>query len=540
MKIGRNDRCSCGSGKKYKKCCLNKHSTRDASTIPTEVKLQFEKIQAVQSQIEKQQGLGRPIISYVHNGYRFVVSGRKIHWDKEEKWQTFQDFLSYYYVKVLGEDWGKAELKKPFTEQHPIVQWHGKYGAYKRGQQVEGIEVQSAPMIGAAFAVLSLSYNLFLLEHNIGFQEKLIKRLKSSDKGIFQGALYETYVAAIFIRAGFNIEMEDEADSNTSHGEFIAIAPYSGAKYSVEAKARQPFKDNVGIWKQLKKALDKNVAHKRVVFIDVNISRMIDKMGEIEQQLKDIESSQDAEWRDSPPAYVFITNHAFVYDLEGIQFERMGFAYGFKIDYFKGNTEYTSLRDARIARDKHMDMVKLIKSTREQNEIPVTFDGDIPEFAFNKELKEKRLLIGNKYLIPGKNGKDAVGILESATILENEKLAYGSYLFEDGTRGICTCPVTDDEILAYKKYPDTFFGVPQGQGAKADDPLELYDFFHEVYKKTPREKLLEFMKDWPNIDEIKSLSGEELSIIYCESLVYSIMRDREKNHTHSSPRPMNA
>ena len=49
-----------------------------------------------------------------------------------------------------------------------------------------------------------------------------------------------------------------------------------------------------------------------------------------------------------------------------------------------------------MARDKHMDMVRLIKSTRDQNEIPVTFDGDIPEFAFNKELQEKRLLIGNK------------------------------------------------------------------------------------------------------------------------------------------------
>ncbi|MDD5692072.1 MAG: hypothetical protein PHP10_02715 [Candidatus Omnitrophica bacterium] len=512
----------------------------DNSPIPPEVKLQFERIQAIQSQIEKQQGLGRPIISYVHNGYRLVASGSKIHWDKEEKWQTFHDFLSYYYVKVFGEDWGKEELKKPFAEQHPIVQWHVKFGAYKRDQRVEGVSVQSAPMTGAAFAILSLSYNLFLLEHNIGVQEKLIRRLKLSDKGNFQGALYETYVAAIFIRAGFKIEMENEDDANTSHGEFIAIAPYSGTKYSVEAKARQPFKDNIGIWSQFKKALAKNVAHKRVVFIDINIPKMFDKMAVIEQQLKDVESSQDAEWKKAPPAYVFMTNHAFVYDLEGVQFERIGFAYGFKIDYFKGNTEYTSLRDARMARDKHMDMVKLIKSTREQNDIPVTFDGDIPEFAFNKELKEKRLLIGNKYLIPGKDGKDAVGILESATILDNEKLAYGSYLFEDGTRGICTCPVTADEIAAYKKYPDTFFGVPRGQGAKTEDPLELYDFFHEVYKKTPREKLLEFMKDWPNIDEIKSLSGEELSIIYCESLVYSIMRDREKSHTHSSRRPMNA
>lgn len=26
MKIGRNDVCMCGSGKKYKKCCMNKNT----------------------------------------------------------------------------------------------------------------------------------------------------------------------------------------------------------------------------------------------------------------------------------------------------------------------------------------------------------------------------------------------------------------------------------------------------------------------------------------------------------------------------------
>jgi len=250
----------------------------------------------------------------------------------------------------------------------------------------------------------------------------------------------------------------------------------------------------------------------------------MEKMEEIDKELRDRELSQESVWQKAPAAYVFITNHSFAYDLEGIQFERMGFAYGFKIDYFKGNTAYTSLKDARMLRDKHMDMVKLIKSMREQSEIPVTFDGDIPEFAFNKELQEKRLLIGNKYLVPGKDGKDIVGILESATIAENEKIAYGSYLLEDGTRAILTCPVTDDEIAAYKKYPDTFFGVPRNQGGRAEDPLELYDFFHEVYKKTPRSKLLEFMKNRSDIDKVKELNDGDLCAEYCEGLVYSAMR----------------
>ena len=265
-----------------------------------------------------------------------------------------------------------------------------------------------------------------------------------------------------------------------------------------------------------------------MIFIDVNIPKLFEKMDEVDKELRDRECPQDGDWKTSPPAYVFITNHSFVYNLEGIQFERMGFAYGFKIDYFKGNTAYTSLRDARLMREKHIDMVRLIKSMREQDAVPATFDGDIPEFAFNKDLQEKRLLIGNKYLLPGKDGKDVVGILESATLSEPEKLAYGAYLLEDGTRAILTCPVSDEEIEAYKKYPDTFFGVPRHQGRKIDDPLELYDFFYDVYKKTNRDKLLEFVKSWPNFEEIQKLSDKELAETYCESLVYSVMRDKAK------------
>jgi hypothetical protein len=45
--------------------------------VPSDIKLQFEKMQAIQDQIKTQQGLGRPIISFVNNGYRFVASGPK-------------------------------------------------------------------------------------------------------------------------------------------------------------------------------------------------------------------------------------------------------------------------------------------------------------------------------------------------------------------------------------------------------------------------------------------------------------------------------
>jgi hypothetical protein len=42
-KVGRNDPCPCGSGKKYKKCCLEKASTRDNVDVPARKLIEFAK-----------------------------------------------------------------------------------------------------------------------------------------------------------------------------------------------------------------------------------------------------------------------------------------------------------------------------------------------------------------------------------------------------------------------------------------------------------------------------------------------------------------
>ncbi len=36
MNVGRNDPCPCGSGKKYKKCCLGKETETVRHEIPTQ------------------------------------------------------------------------------------------------------------------------------------------------------------------------------------------------------------------------------------------------------------------------------------------------------------------------------------------------------------------------------------------------------------------------------------------------------------------------------------------------------------------------
>lgn len=39
MTIGRNDPCSCGSGKKYKKCCMAKNQPKSSSQLLSNVKV---------------------------------------------------------------------------------------------------------------------------------------------------------------------------------------------------------------------------------------------------------------------------------------------------------------------------------------------------------------------------------------------------------------------------------------------------------------------------------------------------------------------
>ena len=51
MKIGRNDPCPCGSGKKYKKCCLNKPS--QAHKFKNDISIVYAGIKNINSQLIK-------------------------------------------------------------------------------------------------------------------------------------------------------------------------------------------------------------------------------------------------------------------------------------------------------------------------------------------------------------------------------------------------------------------------------------------------------------------------------------------------------
>jgi hypothetical protein len=198
-------------------------------------------------------------------------------------------------------------------------------------------------------------------------------------------------------------------------------------------------------------------------------------------------------------------------------------AEGFKIQEFKMDTGFPSIRDALRAREKHYDMFQLFESIKEHYEIPSTFGGEIPELAFGEVIP--RLQIGHRYLIPDNEGKEVIGELTHAVVDEKQGLAYGVYKLANGRSNILSMVLTDAELAAYRKYPETFFGVYMPVSKQISNPLELFDWLFEIYGKTSKEKLLEFLKSRPDYEKLKQESQEELAITYCEAMVYSMLKN---------------
>jgi hypothetical protein len=182
----------------------------------------------------QQQGRGKPLISAQLNDHRIVAVGNTIYYAKG--WLTFVDFLLHYTKRLFGPEWGNAELAKPDAERHPILVWYEALSRWQATISPNADGIHEAPLTGAAYCYLGLAYNLYLIKHNVELQSRMIKRLK--DVPDFQGAYYELIVANILIRAGFELELEDETAVDQKHCEFSARSGATGTLYWVEAKSR--------------------------------------------------------------------------------------------------------------------------------------------------------------------------------------------------------------------------------------------------------------------------------------------------------------
>jgi hypothetical protein len=394
-------------------------------------------------------------------------------------------------------------------------------------------------MTGAIRAFLNLSYNIYLIAHHTpepdhAIAGRYVGRLKSARPSDFTGTLFETYAAAAFLKAGFTLEFEDEQDSSTSHVEFVATFPKTGKEFCVEVKSRDrsgPTADystdvddikRLRVASKLNKALGKEADHARVVLIEVNVPDVVTSTegwpAAALKQIRDNERTDFSSGEKKPSAYVIVTNHAFHNNLDAADTGVQCLATGFHIDDFGPDVAYRGYKAVLEARDRHPEMFALLASMRTHYEIPSTFDGQMPQLEFPKLADSPQLIFGRSYLIPMPDGGLMPGRLYDAVVMEENKQIFGAYQLENGAYVNAVCPISDAELAAYKKYPETFFGEIRQPSRRLKSYVEHCDFFYEAHRATPKEKLLEFMAEAPDIEHVRGLSQEDLAVTYAERL----------------------
>jgi hypothetical protein len=284
---------------------------------------------------------------------------------------------------------------------------------------------------------------------------------------------------------------------------------------------RQALTASLDIGRQIKKALRKKAVHARIVFAEINIpelpdgNQQVDSLQKILDDIRKRESEMLTATEPLPSAYVVVTNHPFLY-FPDKSVKPWAVAEGFRLPDFGWRAAFGSLKEALSSREKHQEMFALMRSWEENHEIPTTFDGEIPEFAF--EDGPPRLLVGHDYNIPDNEGGNVVATLMQGVVMPSKKECFGFYRSKEGKNIIATCPLTDSELAAYQRHPDTFFGVPQRSQKGARDALELYDFFYDGYKSSSKENLLKLLEGASDVAALKKLSREDLLRTYCERL----------------------
>ena len=529
----RNELCACGSGRKYKHChgkLTSADNSRPSAEAVEAMRRQMDGINAAEYRRRLMHGLGRPIVSFEANGFRIVAVGMEVRWSRN--WRTFADFLMDYIKTTLTAQWGNAELRKPTLEMHPVIRWFKHIGTTiaKARSMAVNANLRETTMDGTSRAFLGLAYDLFLCAHNVKTQELLIKRLRK--RPTFGGALYEANVIGWFIRAGFTIEFEDKSDSNSTHCEFTATHGETGRKFSVEAKSIADKSSRAGdsplvprVRHKLTEALKKKADHTRVVFIDLNrAEHLADGTPPAwEQTLHDeiaqCERDLTIDGAPAPPTYVIMTNRGYLHRLCETSWAEFAVVDGFRIPDFPIGKGCTTVLEMHRARERNIEMYWLTQAMVTGNPVPSTFDARPPEEAYSS-VPIPRMRMGDSFEFE-QDGQTKTGVLVDALVSEPEKVVYAT-LQVDAQHAIITIPLTEVEMAIYRSNPETFFDVVKPINKPLTKPLEWFDFFAQTYMNAKKETLLEWMKDHPDIESLRSKSQTEVAEIYCDRLAASV------------------
>lgn len=534
MKIGRNKPCPCGGGKKYKHCHGRfGKSPFDSRGFAGVVQASRERTIAQKHVREAQQGRGKPIISAKLNEHQIVAVGNQLHFSKT--WKTFIDFLGDYIRRKLTSEWGNAELAKPLHERHTILLW---YEAVCRLQK-ESIKTPGEPskmeVIGALACYYGLAYGLYLIEHNVELQNRMIARLKNHSN--FQGAYYELVVARVLITAGFELTLEDESDGRSKHCEFAAVSKETGKKFWIEAKmrsvagllgksnadgvssetAKKPISELV---KHLNAAFKKPADDQRMIFIDLNADMSADASDESRPAFVDSVNERllkyERESLDSgKTAYVFVTNMTFHRDLlSPAQVLSIPSGIGFP-DFNRPG--YMKLSEIYLRDKKHKDALRVCEGLEKLISFPTTFDGSMVATTLFGELPPVQ--IGERYNFEGAgaDGGDMIGTVTSATVFEAEKEVTIGVQTVDGQAFLLREKMTDAQLSEYMTQPEAYFGKIQYVSKGIETPYDLFLFCVEGQKEMKRAKLLEQLK--MKSEQAQGRTDEDLLLELCERQV---------------------
>jgi hypothetical protein len=148
--------------------------------------------------------------------------------------QTFHEFLDALVIATLGRKWFDEQIQLPLDNQNVIRRWRSSLLSLvdKPANTADGGHIRT----GHVEAYMHFGYDLYWLQILHKLPERLIARLK--DRSYFQGARYEILVAAVFARAGFDIQWLDDVVKEGKHCEFIATHKSTGTRLGVETKSR--------------------------------------------------------------------------------------------------------------------------------------------------------------------------------------------------------------------------------------------------------------------------------------------------------------
>lgn len=526
-KVGRNDSCPCGNGKKFKKC----HGAYEQVAVklsPGPPQAVFEALtrraQAKQVQAVRQQGHGRPIVSDVFKGTRFVAVGEEVAYGP---WKIFPDFLLHYVRARLGFEWGEAEKAKPRMERHPFVRWWEAFGAQRERHTTSADGINTMPMYGAASAVLGLAYDLYTVEHNAEDEQaaasfqRMLARMRIADQ--FIGARHEARAAGMLLRAGFKLAWEDEqVRRDGGHGEFIATFPETGRSFWVECKMRQPEREDARFrfTHLVSQALQKATDLERLIFVELACTgtplneETGGWAGIAVNQLRKLEQQRTS--ATLPSALIVLTNFPEHWQLDQPMEDTGVVMEGFRTDRYRMGQE-EELLAAIEAKELNREIEFLWTSLQRHSRAPITFDGSLPGID-----SDKQLVVGRSYSLP--DGQ--VGVLEEATVVEQWKQAACFMRRADGTRVMVNIDLTEEELDSWKRHPDTFFGELRPHHPPAKNAMDIYDFFHSSYSNTPKEKLLELMAQRQNIAELRELPQSELAKRYAYALAVTVAKNK--------------